>query len=273
MKQIPMTIDTPAPNQPQPNVALPRNRLIMTIGDKGGTGKSFFTHALAGIHLADGTNDLLLIDGDSTVGTLVKFFGDRLVNHLLRQDAKLVIVDLPATSLTRLREISADYDFVAAAKAAGYRLTVISPITPYDDPILDLQETITLFDPELSATFDRLETAGGGADFEVDMVMKPEARVDYVAAVNLGLGEDRTDFALWDEHDTYTRRLFEFVGGFQLELPAMRPRIAALLQKHRLSFADGEVSDHLSVTDRGRLQRWNAAAMQSLRGAGGRLGF
>ena len=53
----------------------------------------------------------------------------------------------------------------------------------------------------------------------------------------------------------------------------MRPRIAALLQKHRLSFADGETSDRFSVTDRGRLQRCNAAVTQSRRGADGRLGF
>lgn len=72
-----------------------------------------------------------------------------IVNDLLRQGAKLVIVDLPATSLTRLREISADYDFVAA----GYRVTVVSPITPYDDSILDLQDTIALFDPERFAAY------------------------------------------------------------------------------------------------------------------------
>jgi hypothetical protein len=42
--------------------------------------------------------------------------------------------------------------------------------------------------------------------------------------------------------DAYTRRLFEFVAGEQLELPAMRPRVDALLQKHRRSFADDETS-------------------------------
>jgi hypothetical protein len=260
----------------------------MTLGDKGGSGKSFFTRALAGIHLAAGTSKLLLVDGDSTVGTLLKFFADRtgvepyalhgklderdrLVNDLLRLGAPLVIVDLPATSLTRLREISADYDFVAAAEAAGYRLTVVSPITPYDDSILDLQETIALFDPERFATFRDRDQAGDPP--KAGPTRAVAARVDYVAAINLGLGEDRTDFELWDEPDAYTRRLFEFVGGVPVELPAMRPRIAALLQKHRLSFADGETSDRLSVTDRGRLQRWNAAVTQSLRGAGGRLGF
>jgi hypothetical protein len=65
---------------------------------------------------------------------------------------------MPATSLRRQREISADYDFGDAVGAAGYRLSIVAPITPYDDSILDLQEAITLFDPELSATFDRLDT-------------------------------------------------------------------------------------------------------------------
>jgi hypothetical protein len=286
----PMTFESATTARPKRNAtSSPQRRLIMTVGDKGGSGKSFFTRALAGLHVAANTADMLLIDGDSTVGTLVKFFGerggvepyslhgkvderDRLVNELLCRGTRLVIVDMPATSLTKLREISADYDFVAAAQAAGYRLTVVSPVTPYDDSILDLQETIGLFDPERFTTFNDRDPPGADLDAGAATVALPP-RVDYVAVVNLGLSEDRTDFALWDEPDAYTRRLFEFVGGVQIELPAMRPRIAALLQKHRLSFADGETSDRLSVTDRGRLQRWNAAAMQSLRGAGGRLGL
>jgi hypothetical protein len=288
MKTSPMTIETQREKRSLPSNGPQQGRLIMTLGDKGGSGKSFFIRALAGIHLAAGTKDVLFVDGDSTVGTLVKFFGDRnrvepyslhgklderdrLVNELLRKGAKLVIVDLPATSLTRLREISIDYDVVDAAAAAGYRLTVVSPITPYDDSILDLQDAIALFDPNLCAVFDGLEKSADDAD--ATMPTRPVPRVDYVAGINLGLGEDRTDFALWDDPGAFTRRLFEFVGGVQLEVPAMRPRIAALLQKHRLCFADGETSDRLSVTDRGRLQRWNTGVSQALRGAGARLGF
>ena len=285
----PMTLESATTTRSKRNATSPQRRLIMTVGDKGGSGKSFFTRALVGIHVAASTADMLLIDGDSTVGTLVKFFGeraavepyslhgklderDRLINELLCRGARLVIVDMPATSLTRLREISADYDFVAAAEGAGYRLTVVSPITPYDDSILDLQETIALFDSERFATFNDRNPAGAHPDAGAVTLAVP-ARVDYVAVVNLGLSEDRTDFALWDEPNAYTRRLFEFVGGVQIDLPAMRPRIAALLQKHRLSFADGETSDCLSVTDRGRLQRWNMAVTQSLRGATERLGL
>jgi hypothetical protein len=216
----PMSTESSIATPTKPKASPARRRLIMTLGDKGASGKSFFTRALAGIHFAASTAGMLLIDGDSTVGTLVKFFGDRegvepyslhgklderdrLVNELLCQGAPLVIVDLPATSLTRLREISADYDFVAAAEAAGYRLTVVSPITPYDDSILDLQETIALFDPERFATFNDRNLAG--ADLDEGATLAALARVDYVAVVNLGLSEDRTDFALWDEPDAYTR--------------------------------------------------------------------
>jgi hypothetical protein len=40
--------------------------------------------------------------------------------------------------------------------------------------------------------------------------------------LNLELGEDRTDFALWDEPEAFTRRLFEFVGGVQSSFAAKR---------------------------------------------------
>lgn len=282
-----MAIELADASRTKANGRTTERRLIMTVGDKGGSGKSFFTRALAGLHLADSTPGVLLIDGDSTVGSLVKFFGDRgrvepfsvhgklderdrLVNDLLRRGASLVVADMPATSLTRLREIADDYDFVDAVADAGYRLTVVAPITPYDDSILDLQDTIALCDPDVVAAFDHADAMASPLGTES---VPTKARVDYVAMVNLGLAEDRTDFALWDAAHAYTRRLFTFAGGVQLQFPALRPRIAALLQQHRLSFIDAETSEYLTVTDRGRMQRWNAAVATSLRGAGERLGF
>jgi hypothetical protein len=40
-----------------------------------------------------------------------------------------------------------------------------------------------------------------------------------------------------------------------------------------LSFKAGETSEHLTVTDRGRLQRWNGIVDKALRSAGEKLGF
>ena len=40
-----------------------------------------------------------------------------------------------------------------------------------------------------------------------------------------------------------------------------------------ISFKGGETSERLAITDRSRLQRWNAAVEDTLRGVGERLGF
>ena len=43
--------------------------------------------------------------------------------------------------------MAAEYSFADEVAKAGYRMTVISPITPYDDPLLDFQEAVSLIDP------------------------------------------------------------------------------------------------------------------------------
>ncbi len=256
-----------------------KKRLILPLGDKGGTSKSFIIRKLAEMHMEAQRPGLQLVDGDATTGSLYKFHEthvetfsvhgsiderDRLVNDVLRRGSNLVIADMPATTLTRLREIAADYDFVDAVTEAGYRLTVIAPITPYDDPILDLQDAIEMFDPLIHA-----------AATQSASTVEPRilARVDYVAMVNLGFAEDRTDFELWDAPDGFTRNLLHAAGGIELEIPKLRQRIAAKLQKYRLSFKQGEASEHFSVTDRGRLHRWNQEVEKVLSSAGERLGF
>jgi len=260
-------------------------RLILSLGDKGGVGKSFIIRKLAEMHMAENAKRLLLVDCDGAVSSLYKFHGgdrgpaeifsihgtvderDQLVNDILRRGSDLVVADMPATSLTRLREMSVDYDFVKEVEAAGYRLTVVAPITPYGDPILDLQESIALLDPAMVEAFDRT-TASGMSE---KAFAKP--RADYVVIVNLGFAEDRDDFELWDAPDATTRRLLEYVGGIELEIPKIRPRIAAKLQKYWLSFKAGETSEYFSITDRGRLHRWNEAVEKTMRSAGERLGF
>jgi hypothetical protein len=103
-------------------------RIVTSLGDKGGTSKTFLVRKIAEVHLAANTPKLMLVDGDSTVGGLFKFYGERdadgnvieqsergvqafalngtldsrdtFVNRLLtKKDTNLVVMDLPATSL------------------------------------------------------------------------------------------------------------------------------------------------------------------------------
>jgi hypothetical protein len=287
------TIDEPAAKA-KPAVAV-QKRVIMSLGDKGGTYKSPIVRLVAEMHIGLKTPKLCLVDGDGTVGSLYKFHGrdedrpngfgveafslhgdmddrDRLVNELLMRDHDLVLVDMPAASLSRMRESSARYDFVAALQSCGYRLTVLSPITPYEDPIFDLRDAIEIFDPESFAAFD------AWSESNKDTVARPprnraKVRVDYVAVVNLGAMK-RSSFEIWDDPKCFGRQLLEFVGGVEIEIPRMEQQnIPAKLDKHRLAFRAGETSQHLMVTYRSQLQTWNNAAEAALRSAGDRLGF
>jgi len=284
-----------------------KKRAIMSLGDKGGSSKSFLVRKLGEMHLNANTPGLMLVDGDQTVGALFRFYAERdeldnprskqgprgvqmfglhgkidardsFVNDLLHRGADLVITDLPATSLTKLREISEEYDFAKAVADAGYRLTIVAPITPYDDTILDLQEAIALIDPEAFAAFEKLfegrtaDTATPSASFAAARA-KLKTHADYVGVVNLGMAEDRQDFELWDAPNSFTRQLLTFVGGVEIEFPKLRPRIAAKLAKHRLSFAAGEAADAIAITDRSRLQKWNESAEVAFRKAGDLLSF
>ncbi len=94
---------------------------------------------------------------------------------------------------------------------------------------------------------------------------------DYVAAVNFGTAEERSDFEIWDAGQT-RRRLLE-AGGLEIELPRLKPRIAAKLSKYRLTFEQGKTSSQLTLADRARLVRWAADAEAAIVPAAERLGL
>jgi hypothetical protein len=268
-----------------------QKRLIVTIGNFGGSSKSPVLRILAQMHLADvkRRKKMLLLDGDSTTGSLYRFHGgegkpaiafelkgrlderDRLVNDFLQRGSELVLVDLPAGSLSVFYQISKECDFVDAVTAAGYRLTVVAPIFPDEEVILDLQETIRLFDPSISEPFLDADEA------HREPPAAPAPRVDYVAMVNLNAPacEDRSDFEVWDAPAPrgVTRRLLEYVGGVQIEVPRLRGRIQEVIGRNRLTFRGAETSEHLNIMDRGRVHRWNNTVEATMRGVGERLGF
>src|SRR5512144_1647639 len=133
-------------------------RWIMVGSDKGGTGKSIFSRALADRLRRDRVN-ALLVDGDGTVGQLLQFYGDRdetgrlceqspdsgvmpfamtggvkdrdaLVN-MLDYDKAVVLCDLPAGSITFLRQLEQEVGLIDLVTLQGYRLTLVNVISPY----------------------------------------------------------------------------------------------------------------------------------------------
>jgi hypothetical protein len=296
------------------------NLLIVSMGDKGGSSKSTLIRLIAERHMTLGTQGLCLADGDGSVNSLwwfhqnaelFSFHGDlterdKLVNRILRRREPLVIADMPAMAITKLREIADEYDFVDMVRTSGYRMTLVAPITPYREPTGDLQEVIRLFEPEAFAAFERtydsipelVEASRVVADREstaaqideararltpigeqqIDATLAAaapkETRADYVAVVNLGMmAESRRDFRNWDAPEAFTRRLLKFVGGLEIEIPKLRVTIASTLHDARKTFKAGETFEYLELTDRGRLQKWNVAVDAALQSAGKRLGF
>jgi hypothetical protein len=246
-------------------------RLVVFCGDKGGVGKSFVARFVAEKHEQHGTG-ARLIDGDGTTASLSKHFGlprenpdnpkaqnsanpvrtfalhgteyDRdTIARLLEGDEATTVLDLPATSLTILRNIDRDYGWTRLVRERGFRPTVVASITPFEESIFDLRAAMDFFGAE----------------------------ADYVAFVNLGTAEDRTDFKLWDGGKVRTRLLE--MGGIEVEFPRLKPRVASTLSKQKLTFAAGVKSEHLDITDRSRLAKWISLAEAAIVPAAGRLGL
>ena len=170
-------------------------RWIMVISDKGGTGKSIFSRALAD-RLRRDRIDRLLVDGDGTVGQLLQFYGERdeagrlreqspesgvmpfmmtggvkdrdaLVN-MLEYDKTVVLCDLPAGSITFTRQLEHDVGLFDLVAQHGYRLTLVNVISPYRAATRTVSQMIEL-----------------GGD-----------RADYVVVENAWFG-DQEDYILW----------------------------------------------------------------------------
>lgn len=244
----------------------------MLLKDKGGTGASVVARFLAELHEQRKTG-AYLVDGDGTTASLSKHFGlprenadPSLANpenpvhafslhgterdrdafaNLLELDEAKVLVDLPATSLTVIKKIDQEYAWTSLLAQHGWRPTIISCITPFEESVFDLDDVMELFGK----------------------------RADYVAVVNLGANaEDRSDFAIWDHGEIKKR--FVLAGGTEIEFPRLKPGILAKLQMSpKLTFAAGKGDGRLSVIDRSRLAIWYAAAEASLKPAQAYLGF
>jgi hypothetical protein len=265
------TIVESKPTKAAKVVTIPQKRFTVFVKDKGGTGASTVARLLAEVHERRKTGSYL-VDGDGTTASLSKHFGrprenaanpsaanagnpvhtfslhgserDRdTVANLLEIDAPSVMLDLPATSLTVMRKVELEYAWTTMLASHGWRATVFASITPFEESIFDLGDAMELFGD----------------------------RADYVAAVNLGLAEERGDFELWDNGET--RKAFFASGGIELEFPRLKPRIAAALQKYQLTFEGGKTSKHLGLADRSRLTKWLSDAEAALAPAADHLGI
>ena len=263
--------DTVTRNDAGTSAASVPKRLVIFAKDKGGTGASFIARLVGEMH-ANRNAGALLVDGDGTTASLSKHFGLPRENYddpsavneqnpvrtfslhgkerdrdkiasLLEADASTIVLDLPATALTVLRRIEAEAGWVGMIRQHGFRPTIVASITPFEESIFDLRDAMELF----------------GAD------------ADYIAVVNIGTAEDRDDFSLWDGGET--RKRFCAAGGLEVEFPRLKPRIAAVLSKYKLTFEAGLSSEHLELMDRSRLAKWISLAETAIAPVAPQLGL
>jgi hypothetical protein len=243
----------------------PKGKLfVMTLKDKGGTGASMLARKLAEEYEARGMG-AYLVDGDGTTASLYSHFGagsnpvhafslhgslaDRdSIARLLEVNARIVLLDLPATSLTVLRKIEKDYSWTTMLGEYGWRPVIVSSISPGKQSVFNLGDVIDMF----------------------------EDRADYVVGVNLGLGSghaDRRDrdFRRWVS--SATRHRFGELGGVEFDFPMLDKGIMAEIEDAGVTFARGRTLESLDMVDRMYLAKWVADADRAFQPARKLLGL
>jgi hypothetical protein len=236
-------------------------RFVMVCGDKGGTGKSLMTRALAD-RIRREQRDALLIDGDGEVGNLFQFYaklddqGEPVANQIeggvvpvrftgtererdqlltaIDLERSLILADLPAASLTQLKQFDADTGFFGELSRSGYRPTLVNVLSPFSSSTRTVREMI--------------ELAGKQAD--------------YVVAINQWFG-DREDFFLWygnaNNAPNPGQALLNESGGVEITLPKLQAGVLVAIDDLMLTFSDAREDTRLTTPQRSRLHRWMQA--------------
>ncbi|MEX3841146.1 cobalamin biosynthesis protein CobQ [Paraburkholderia sp. BR10882] len=239
-------------------------RFVMVCGDKGGTGKSLMTRALAD-RLRREQRDVLMIDGDGEVGNLFQFYagldeaGSPLADQVrdgvvplrftgtererdqllaaIDPGRALILADLPAASLTQLGAFDRDTGFFAELARCGYRPTLVNVLSPFSSSTRTVREMI--------------ELAGKQAD--------------YVVAINQWFG-DREDFFMWyggtHAEASPGRAMLSEAGGIEITLPKLQAGVLVAIDDLMLTFSQAREDRRLTTPQRSRLHRW----MQALDG-------
>ncbi len=246
-------------------------RFVMTISDKGGSGKSVTARKLADYYRANGRDDVLLVDGDGEVGQLLKFYGERDANGritakqtpgvgvlafalhggktdrekistVLDHGAETVLVDFPAAGLTVLEQTNEAFGFLDDIKAEGYRPVFINPITPFAASMRTVKRMIQL----------------GGQDS------------DYIVLRNEMFTEGPEDWIVWDGSEDSQilpsggKAALAAVGGMELDLPRLRAGAMALIDEFSLTFDTACADPRMPRYHRKYVQIWRKACHERL---------
>ena len=254
-------------------------RLVMSLSNKGGVTKTTFMRLLTELHQLAGSK-LTLIDGDGSVGQMMKYYGARdgagrmldpqppsgvlpfdfhgdandrdALATLLQHGTAATLVDLPAISLSGFQQLQSELDAFEVFRSLGYATTIVAPLTPFEASLRDVSDTL-----ELVNHTERTSTRNNSV-------------ADIVILRPLYTG-DPDDFIFWDASNT--KKVVESARIPVLDIPKLKTRILALLDYRDIRFVDGYSSSELNAFDRSRVTSWITACIDLIAPHAALFGF
>jgi CobQ/CobB/MinD/ParA nucleotide binding domain len=221
-------------------------RLVMTVSQKGGVGKTTVMRGVVEIARARGIRTAAY-DADGGVGQLLKHYGTRAggevaavqnplegvgyfnvrdlrdkeaVNQIDGEGAELVVLDLPGGTLDVLADVVPGglRGLVAMYREEGWAVTVLLVITPLQNCALEVLRL--------------LEHLGGGTDF---VVVRNPGHYPVEAFYQYAGDADHPEYGL-------ARERLLAAGGRDMLMPPIRWQTYLYLDEHSLSFGDALTS-------------------------------
>jgi len=217
-----------------------KKHILFICSDKGGTGKSMLSRAIADFIIRKQLEDITqLVDGDGEVGQLLQFYREHGVLSaqiidaekrddfvdILKSDKTFIIVDLPAASITHLQELEKEIGFFDLLNEHNYQLTFLNVISPFKASIRSVKSMI--------------ELAGDKAK--------------YVVIKNRFFGND-DDFHLYEE--SKGKKTLEQHSGLELELPSLSTGLLAIIDANNLTFNYVVTDPKMKIAYQCRMKRW-----------------
>lgn len=254
-------------------------RLILTLGSKGGTGKSTFARVLADRLRRECPERLLLVDGDDDVGHLMRFYGkrengrlldpqpldgvlpfymhgtdrdrDRFVN-MLSHDRDIVLADLPGGSLRKLYQMEDETGLLDVAGSLGYVVTFVNVI----------------------------EGIAASTSTVAEMIRLGGERAQYVVVLNMRFGDpDGGDFLVWygSPEDSIEPSagvaMLKANNGYEIRMPMLGGGTVGLIDMYKLTYTDATAAQELRISHRSRVHKWITAVDEQLTQCGSVLGL
>jgi hypothetical protein len=243
--------------------------IIASISNKGGVGKSVTTKALALLYRELGKT-VAVYDGDGLVGGLLPALGTRSEKRALQRNQDPTIG-------------CGYYDFRSDQQAAQF-LDVIGdlpdvPLFLHDLPGGSLRQFSQISDGgeegEVSALLDALDNAGVRLKLVMTLSHLLPAtesvgticsvfgdRVDYVAVLNRVWAKP-DEFVFWNDAGRKEKKLFEELGGVEIELPAIPAGAFAKSEAYHIHYNNAADHQDLKLSERSQLQgfwrKWREA--------------